>query len=67
MDRFEEILLSEDSRDHEVTSRENQISRIVEAKLALMKQNEWALKFAGKSVEVRKLVERLVTVVQMTR
>ena len=67
VDRFEEILLSEDSATHEVTPREDQLSRIVEAKLVLMKQKEWALRFAGKSVKVRKLVERLVTVVQMTR
>ena len=67
VDRFEEILLSEDSGDHEVTPREDQLSRIVEAKLVLMKQKEWALRFAGKSVKLRRLVERLVTVVQMTR
>lgn len=67
VDRFERVLLSEDTGDLESTSREEQLSRIIDTKLALMKQNEWVIKVAGKSVEVRKQVERLVKVVRMTK
>lgn len=67
VDRFEQILLSESSGDDGATSRREQLSRTIENKLALMEQDKWVINFAGKSLEVRKQVERLVKVVQIMR
>ena len=67
VDQFEKTLLSEGLGDLEATSREEQLSKIIDTKLALMNQNEWVINFAGKSVEVRKQVERLVKVVGITK
>lgn len=67
MDQFERNLLSEGPGDRNETSREEQLSRLIDTKLTLMKQNALIINFAGKSVEVWKQVERLVKVVRMTR
>ena len=67
VDRFEKILSSENPGDTGVAPSEEQLSRIIETKLTLMEQNKWVVNVAGKSVEVRKQVERIVKVVRIAK
>ena len=67
VDRFEKVLLSEDPEHNETTSREEQLSRIIEEKLALMEREKWVINVTGKSIKVRKQIKRVVKVVRMTK
>lgn len=67
VDQFESILSSENVEDDGASPRKEQLSRMVERKLVLMEQTKWVINVAGRPVEVRKQVERLVKLVQMAK
>ena len=62
--RCEKILLSESQDRQGAISKAEQLSRVVEAKLAQMERDKWVVKYAGKSIEVRNQIERLVKFVR---
>ena len=63
MARFEKVLFREEPGNFAAVSKEELLTKIIEKKLAIMKQKEWVVEFAGKSLEVREQVQRLVKVV----
>jgi hypothetical protein len=67
---FEEILMSEPEiqstsslRDGYTSQREEQISALIEKKLAVMNETQWRFRVCGRSVEVREQVDRVVKVI----
>ncbi len=65
--RFEKVLLPEEPRNSGAASKEEQLTETIEQKLAIMKQKQWVVNIAGKSLEVREQVERLVKVVVIAK
>ena len=60
VNRCEKILLSESLDEQGANPKAEQLSRVVEAKLAQMERDKWVVNHAGKSIEVRNQIERLV-------
>lgn len=67
VDRFEKILSSEIPGDNGATPSEERLSEIIETQMTLMEHNKWIVNVAGKPVEVRKQVERIVKVVRIAK
>jgi hypothetical protein len=74
---FERILMSEPEIEPEIeptslrngytAKREQQMSALVDKKLAAMNERQWRVRACGRSVEVREQVDRVVKVVLVAK
>ena len=65
--RFEKVLLTIEPDDSGAVAKDELLTKIIEKKLAIMKQKEWVVKIAGKSLEIREKVEQFVKVVLIAK
>lgn len=69
MEGYEEILANETSvpnlsvLENESCQRQKQMASLVEKKLAAMRDKEWKITVRGKSLEIRKQVDRVLKIV----
>ena len=65
--RFKNILLSKDTSEENAISKEDRYRKIIDDHLKSMTDHRWILKLCGHSLDIRKQVDRLIKVIQITK